>query len=405
MSENKNENKSPSSWKMCEVSTRLEYASKEVIEKGVDHSRIRDYAYILHDKDTNEDGELISPHWHVYMRFKNSVPTENICSWFGITPNCIEHIHGGWNNAMAYAIHANAPNKYQYLREEVHTNFDFDAAVAAANSKQIDKKRKQEIIDMITAGIIREYNYSDYISVEEYDRFKKSIENAFSYRRDKLEGSDRDMQVIYIHGDSGSGKTTYAKELALQNDYSYYISSGSNDLLDNYKGQDCLILDDIRPNYIDISDLLKLLDNHTNSTVRSRYKNKMLECKLVVITTAVSMEVFFRSLIGDTRESLVQLRRRCGLYVKMTKLTMNVSVWQPESERYMYVASYDNPIAGRFERHDRTIEEAREFVDNVFLFPSRTSDETILTAEGFRDADADESDLFVKQYELSLASD
>ena len=46
-----------------------------------------------------------------------------------------------------------------------------------------------------------------------------------------------------------------------------------------------LILDDLRPSCIGLSDLLKMLDNHTSSSVKSRYYNKVLECKLIIITS------------------------------------------------------------------------------------------------------------------------
>lgn len=393
----------PKSYRTCEIMQQLEYLSAEQVEKALDHSRIKDYAYILHDKDEKDDGTLKAPHWHILLRFKDSVPTDSICSWFGITDNYINKIRGRFGDALAYLTHKNAPDKYQYLDEEVKSNFDFQREVEATKSKAIDKARREELVALITAGIIREYNYTDYITPQEYDKFKKSIDNAFNYRKDKLEGSDRDMKVIYIYGESGSGKTTYAKELAAQSGYSYYVSSGSNDLLDNYKGQDCLILDDIRPNFIDVSDLLKLLDNHTSSTVKSRYKNKLLECKLVIITTSVSMEVFFRHLIGaDVAESLKQLRRRCEVYIKMTKLTMSVSLYQPESNDYIYVCSYDNPINGRYVQHDRSREEAREYVDNLLMFPREADRETRYKSFGIRDLTPDEEDLFSKQYKFHL---
>ena len=35
---------------------------------------IKDYAYIVHDKDKNNDGELKAPHIHLIMRFKNNQP-------------------------------------------------------------------------------------------------------------------------------------------------------------------------------------------------------------------------------------------------------------------------------------------------------------------------------------------
>lgn len=358
--------------KRCEVMQQLDYMTLEQIEKGLDHNAVQDYAYILHDKDTHDDGTPVPPHWHIMIRFKDSTPKDNICAWFGITLNYLGRIKSPrFEDALAYLIHKNEPDKYQYLEEEVKCNFDFSKEVAKAKGKGIDRARRAELVELISAGVIREYNYSDYITPQEYDKFKKSIENAFKYRADRLEGSERNMKVIYIYGESGSGKTTYAKELAAQNEYSYYVSSGSNDPLDGYKGQDCLILDDIRPNFIDVSDLLKMLDNHTGSSAKSRYRNKTLECKLVIITTSMSMELFFRSLLGDYRENFSQMKRRCELYVKMTKLTMEVRLFQPETDSYMYVGTYDNPMYGRFEIKNRSREEAREYVNNVLLSLAR----------------------------------
>ena len=75
----------PKSYRTCEIVQQIEYLTEEQIEKGLDHNAVKDYAYILHDKDENKDGELKKPHWHICIRFKDSVPTESICNWFGIT--------------------------------------------------------------------------------------------------------------------------------------------------------------------------------------------------------------------------------------------------------------------------------------------------------------------------------
>lgn len=392
----------PKSYKTCEIMQQLEYMTEEQIENGLDHNAVKDYAYILHDKDENAEGEKKKPHWHICIRFKDSVPTESICKWFGLSENYINKIRGRFSDALAYLTHSNAPEKYQYLDESVKSNFDFKKEAEAVHSKAADKARCMELVDLITAGIIREYNYTDYITPQEYDKFKKSIDNAFKYRADKLKGMERNMEVVYIWGESSCGKTTYAKELAARNEYSCYVSSCGTDLFDDYKGQDCIILDDFRPDGFSISDVLKILDNHTSSMVRARYHNKFLECKLMIITTSLSMETLFRSLSGDRDESITQLRRRCKLYIKMTPLTMNVSIWQSESLRYMYVATYDNPVSKKYEHRDMTLEEAKAYVDNVFLFPRRSDSETITKAENFTDCTDDEKDMFVKQLDLPV---
>lgn len=46
----------PKTYKTCEIMQQLEYMTEEQIEKGLDHNAIKDYAYILHDKDEDKDG-------------------------------------------------------------------------------------------------------------------------------------------------------------------------------------------------------------------------------------------------------------------------------------------------------------------------------------------------------------
>lgn len=239
-------------------------------------------------------------------------------------------------------------------------------------ARSASRKRKDELIELIQSGVIREYNYTDYISAAEYDRFKASIDNAFSYRKDALMHQDRNMTCIYIFGESSCGKTTYGKMLASEKGYSCYVSSGSNDPLDGYRGEDCLILDDVRPENFNISDFLKLLDNNTQSTVKSRYKNKLLECQLLIITTSKSMPVFFRELVGYNTEQIKQFERRCELYVEMTENTMKTYLYQQKSGKYQYVDTYANPMASVYPKKDRTREECVDRVNELFL-PGRVA--------------------------------
>ena len=81
---------------------------------------------------------------------------------------------------MAYLTHRNKPEKYQYLDEEIKSNYDFKVEVEKALSKKKASQRKEEIIELIRSGIVREYNYTEYITALEYDKFKRAIDNAFT---------------------------------------------------------------------------------------------------------------------------------------------------------------------------------------------------------------------------------
>ena len=86
----------------------------------------------------------------------------------------------------------------------------------------------------------------------------------------------------------------------------------------------------------------------------------------------------------------------------MTDLTMSVKLWQSESEDYMYVGTYDNPVSGKYMKRDRTLAEAREYVDNMILFPVQSTEDTIAKGEGFKDCTDDERDIFTDQLSFTV---
>ena len=82
------------------------------------------------------------------------------------------------------------------------------------------------------------------------------------------------MNVLYLYGGSGCGKSTYAKMLAESHGYTPFISSGSNDPFDGYKGQECVILDDLRGSVFPLFlTCLKYLITIQIPSVKARYKN------------------------------------------------------------------------------------------------------------------------------------
>ena len=66
--------------KVCEVCQRLEFLSEETILTALHKysNCIDKYAYILHNKDTDNDGNPISPHWHIILKFNFIILTKMI---------------------------------------------------------------------------------------------------------------------------------------------------------------------------------------------------------------------------------------------------------------------------------------------------------------------------------------
>jgi len=378
--------------KMCELVQGIDYITNldKFIKVLDERDCILKWAYCIHDKDVDKDGSLKRKHIHIYMRFKDSNTFSWIASWFGVPENCISKIQSPrFDGALPYLVHANAPDKYQYDVSEVYANFDYKAFLekwkksktskARNKSKSEEQIKLDEIIEKIGAGEIRRFNICnpELVDIHLYAKYESQINRAFKYREEYLKGEKRDMECIYIVGGSGTGKTTYAKELAEKLGYSYYISSGSNDVLDDYGGQDCLILDDLRPSCLGLSDLLKLLDNHTNSTVKSRYYNKTLYCKLVIITTVKSLDVFFKGVFEHEEEPIIQLKRRCQMYYEFTDDKIRIYTYDSIEQDYVYVGTIKNPIKDRYPNKHVDVQQVREKLKALFSDMEFIEDEPI----------------------------
>lgn len=355
------------SFRTCEVVQELTYIKMEDVKDALSTKMVKDYAYIIHDKDIKEDGTLKAPHIHIILRLKESYKSSSIGKAFGVAPQYVVGIKGRFSDGLKYLTHMNTPDKFQYADSDVVSNFDFKLE-RTLNQSDV---RKSEIMNKIVSGEIRRFNLFNYVTVDEGDKYNSSIEYAFKYRINKIKNEvNRSMKVIYIQGAAGSGKSTMAKRVAEENKMSVYISSGSNDVLDDYEGQDCLILDDLRPSCMGLSDLLKMLDNNTSSTVKSRYKNKMLECKLIIITTVIPLEEFFNKVFKEEKEPITQLKRRCTTLIIMDKMKIKFYGYDVKLEDHKFAFEMPNDILDEYAK-STDIEQQTEDVINMFAGVSK----------------------------------
>lgn len=310
--------------KECEVMNYVEYFKEPIMDIIKRFKTIKKYAFILHDKDYHigENGEKVyeeNPHYHIYLNFgRASVPFPTIAKWFGQEVQYVNKVVRT-GTMLEYLTHSNDSQQYkhQYSPDEVYSNFDF---VKEAEIEQ-------------NLGDFEHYSYAQQIEfvhslpldkrLPAMSKLKKFWELECRYR--SLQ-SERDIEVVFIEGLGGSGKTTYAKELFRKRGFDFCMSSSSNDPLQDYSGQNGLLLDDLRDRVMFFEDLLKVTDNHNQSSMSSRFMNKIFVGKLIVITSSVSLSKWYRRDIKRNGQSirldnddLWQLYRRISCYIVMTK--------------------------------------------------------------------------------------
>lgn len=300
--------------KQCEVESRVEYFKGDIQEIIKSKKTIKKWAYILHDKDDT------APHYHIYLNFGNSgVDTKQVAEWFGLQESQVSKIRGRATDMLLYLTHGNdsQQNKHQYSPTEVIANFDFETEI----------KNAKILGDFEHYSYAQQIEYVNTLPISEKASAFTQLEKLWRLQCKWLTlQTDRKLEVIFICGKGGTGKTYYAKKLlekSLQLDFC--ISSSSNDPFQDYLGQKAIILDDLRDKAFDrFEDLLKILDNDTMSSVQSRFQNKVFNGEVIVITSSVPLRYWYRGknskglYYSVLDEDFVQLYRRITCYVEMT---------------------------------------------------------------------------------------
>ena len=340
--------------RQMEIVTDVDKLNVDLQATLMKYRTIKQWAYIVHDKDDTR------AHYHIYLNFgTSSVDTALVASWFQIPENFINKVKGRKTDMLLYLTHGNdsQKNKYQYSPKEVVANFDFETEIT--NASIIGDFKNFSYAEML--------QYANTLPISEKIKALTQLEKLY-----KLEchcqalNPHRDIQVMFISGKSGTGKTYYAKKLLESMKYDYCISSSSNDIFQDYKGQRAIILDDLRDTDIEFAELLKMLDNNTQSSVYSRFQNKVFVGKMIVITSSVPLQFWYREMRYNRREDLIQLYRRIGSAVVVTETEVRLYESLNEDGSLIGVPTvYENEIP-KLKREQKKKFDFKSAFDNLF---------------------------------------
>lgn len=359
---------------------------KKMCESAIGYSVAEKACYCIHDKDKyvkdsekHKKGENKAIHVHVMFFLNKSMTPLQLAEALekvagrNVDVNRIEKMRNGGHMsvdskyaiAVAYLIHAykkgagrpDFPQNYKgepwdgytwlYKEDEPKcygTTFERELETAQkAIENEIAKGNGESVIKAVYAGEIREFEIFEKCSPEAYRKICRELPNAFEYAYGVKAGNPEKKNCVFITGKAGSGKTTLAKKICEAENLSYYIASAGKNPLDGYKGQDCIIFDDLRDNIYQPTELLKILDNDTACEAPARYHDKNLSfCKMIIITAVKPLENWYKNAFAKENEDSRQLYRRIETKIEIGKRMIEVYGYNKQSGKYDLKESYEN---------------------------------------------------------------
>ncbi len=309
-----------------------------------------------------EHNETDKRHFHIVIKFPTPYPFDQLRN--KIPYGKIENAKS-IKNVVQYLIHMNDLDKTQYDWKDVFTNCK-DMRPYLIKPYATEQQELFCKIQDIKDGKIREYNLTNHIDVHLYSKYRGQIKNALEHFKSiQAMNSNRNIDVYLFHGGTGTGKTTTAKMCADDCNKSYCVSGSSNDPLQDYKGEEVLILDDLRADDFKFSDLLKILDNHTSSSMKSRYTNKIFLGDTIIIT---SIQNILNNNLENLGEDIRQLRRRIKQYFYFEKDLINEFIYLDEIDDYIPLSTVPNRVITMFENdHPNNYQNNKPKIDLSFI--------------------------------------
>lgn len=332
-------------------SENIEKILEEIVRKVSEVTTVSEAYAIKHDKDTSVSFDkklqetttkLAEPHIHALLKFKKGATLSTLAEKIGLAEQYLEKAKSGrygYDNLLAYLIHAKDKDKYQYSPDEVVTLAGKDYLEVYHERKEswLKGKAKKEVqqsyedIDLLIDNILNENitkqeillnkKYHTLYTVHRV-RINDAIRTVGEIKSAKvkyeLEHKEFKKTVIFIYGKSGLGKSKFAKELTkdivqlakLNGQNWQSVVTAATNIFDEVNGEEILFLDDVRGDSLTASDWLKLLDPFNISPISARYQNKMGAAKVIIITSSKYPLDFFYDTKGNDREDLSQYVRR-----------------------------------------------------------------------------------------------
>lgn len=106
-----------------------------------------EWAYVIHDMDTDENGVLKKAHIHWVGKLANATSIQAITDGkhLAVPENSVEYCKN-WKYAVRYLVHKDSADKFQYSPDVVESNFDIKPILDGKQSELVKVKMIRQYI-------------------------------------------------------------------------------------------------------------------------------------------------------------------------------------------------------------------------------------------------------------------
>lgn len=120
--------------------------SKEQINEFLNKTKGDIVVYLInHDKDFNEQGEIVEEHTHIYLEYTNPRKITTVANLLGVETNFIEIVRNK-KGYLRYLTHMDETDKHKYDNKEVYGNGTIPYETLVLGNSLTDKEIAEYII-------------------------------------------------------------------------------------------------------------------------------------------------------------------------------------------------------------------------------------------------------------------
>lgn len=259
--------------------TNAPLLNEDTIKVALAHRTIKQWAYVLHDKDVYSEadeaddpnhvqGQPKPPHWHIVMNCSQQVEVGTIAKWFGIAENFVDIPKGAgagkFLDCVEYLTHESFKQqelgKYRYPDEEIHASegFNWREKLDKRAENKLKYGRDLNIKESLRYDVL--YNGMTIREVKEKHPLEYAEDMTYlrkcraEYLKDTAPTPNMRIN-FYIEGDGGLGKGIASRAIARvlidpyheKTDEELFFQIGADSTtFENYDGQPIIIWNDCR---------------------------------------------------------------------------------------------------------------------------------------------------------------